>query len=102
LGEDTAYHGKKGDPAMGHEYEKDSFNKSLQEWREAREESLEKSPERFDRFRTSAESVVQPLYTPDYQGHDGRLWPLPRSDHHLGRRRGQDAIAKVGIDGMTT
>ena len=49
---------------MGHEYEKDSFKKSLQEWREARERSLAKSPERFDRFRTSAESVVQPLYTP--------------------------------------
>ena len=49
---------------MGHEYENDSFKRSLQEWREAREKTLAKSPERFDRFRTSAESVVQPLYTP--------------------------------------
>jgi methylmalonyl-CoA mutase N-terminal domain/subunit len=53
-----------GELAMSHEYEKDSFKKSLQEWREARERTLAKSPERFDRFRTSAESVVQPLYTP--------------------------------------
>jgi len=49
---------------MGHEYEKDSFKKKQEKWNEAREKSLAKSPERFDRFRTSAGSPVNPLYTP--------------------------------------
>ncbi len=49
---------------MGREHEKDSFKKRLKEWHEAREKALAKSPERFDRFRTSAESPVEPLYTP--------------------------------------
>jgi len=49
---------------MGQEYENDSFEKRLQQWHEAREKTLAKSPERFDRFRTSAECLVQPLYTP--------------------------------------
>jgi methylmalonyl-CoA mutase N-terminal domain/subunit len=53
-----------GDHAMGHEYEKDSFKKRQKEWNEAREKSLAKSPERFDRFRTSTGSPVKPLYTP--------------------------------------
>ena len=56
---------------MGHEYEKDSFKRSLQEWREARERTLAKSPERFDRFCTSTESLVQPLYTPADAGIKG-------------------------------
>ena len=50
---------------MGHDYENDSFKKGQKEWREAREKTLGKSPERFDRYRTSAESPVKPLYTPE-------------------------------------
>jgi len=53
---------------MGHEHEKDSFKNRLEEWHEAREKALAKSPERFDRFRTSAESPIRPLYTPADRG----------------------------------